>query len=106
MPPHRKIGSIFFSQIGQLSQYFLEKNQAIFITNMPVFLHRFYFLLADIRSNHSFRIKHSDTFIYGGGSRRHGREVLKRDVQTDNFTSFIGAGKANFFFGVHFKHCS
>ena len=41
---------------------------------MPLFLRRFYFLPADIQSHHSLRIKPSDTFMYGGGSRRHNRE--------------------------------
>ena len=68
---------------------------------MPSFLRRFYFLIADIQSNHLLQIKHSDTFICGGGSRRHNREVLKRDVQTENFISFIGTGIASFFFGFH-----
>ena len=69
---------------------------------MPLFLLRFYFLLADIQSNHSLQIKDSATFIYGGGSRRHDREVLKRDVQTDNFISFIGTGIASFFLWFSF----
>ena len=68
---------------------------------MPLFLRCIYFLLADIQSNHSLQIKHSDTFMYGGGSRRHNREVLKRDVQTDNFISFIGTGISTFSFVFH-----